>query len=106
MGRVNPFLEKAGMTRFDTQSTQAPSRLRAVLALLGIPSTDLLDPLAVNERIDVLQPEFRLLLEAEIRLFLKPFVKRRDMPPSLERTRFVLSRLGPAPAYYLWTRAE
>ncbi|HSV27079.1 MAG TPA: hypothetical protein VLH60_04220 [Sedimentisphaerales bacterium] len=104
MGRANPFLERAGMTRFDTPSPQTPSRLRRVLALLGIASADLIDPLVVNDKIDALQPELRLFLEAEVRLFLKPCVKRRNMPHSLERTRFVLSRLGPAPAYYLWIK--
>jgi GNAT superfamily N-acetyltransferase len=102
MGNINPFFEKAGMTRFGTSVSPASVRLEKALRLVGIPESILIDPRAVHERIDCLPGELKLFIEAEMQLFLKPFVKRRNMEHSLERTRFVLSRLATKPVYYIW----
>jgi hypothetical protein len=104
MGHVNPFFEKAGMRRFDGLVPHVQPRLVGILEKLGIPRCLFVDPRAVHQRIDGLPGELRMLAEAEIRLFLKRYVKRRDMEHSIERTRFVLSRLQARPVYYLWQR--
>jgi hypothetical protein len=106
MGEVNPFFEKAGMTRYDGLACDVQPRLARVLQMLGIPRWLFIDPPAVQERLDALPGELRLVAEAEIRLFMKRYVKVRNMPHSLERTRFVLSRLFARPVYYLWQKTE
>jgi hypothetical protein len=102
MGQVNPFFEKAGMTRYDAPPSEHSSRLENVFERLGIPQCLLIDPREVTIRLENLPGRLRLLAEAEIRLFMKPYVKFRNMPHSIERTRFVLSRLCTRPVYYLW----
>ncbi len=102
MGEVNPFFEKAGVTRFDGSLSDVRPRLACILEMLGIPRWLFIDPRAVHEKLDSLPGELRLLAEAEIRLFMKPYVKLRKMPHSMERTRFFLSRLFARPVYYLW----
>jgi hypothetical protein len=106
MGQVNPFFEKAGMTRFDCSASDFQPRLAHVLEMLGIARWQFIDPPAVHQQLERLSGELRLLAEAEIRLFMKPYVKVRNMPHSLERTRFFLSRLFARPVYYLWQRPE
>ena len=41
-------------------------------------------------------------LELEIRRFLQSYSRRRDMPPGLDRTKYVLSKLTTRPVYYVW----
>jgi len=106
MGNFHPFFEKAGMTRFDPPPCRTRIRLENALRAVGISPSLFIDSVAVHNCIDSLSGSARLFIEAEMRLFLRPFVKRRDMTHSLERTRFILSRLGPAPAYYLWLRND
>jgi GNAT superfamily N-acetyltransferase len=106
MGNVNPFFEKAGMTRCGTSASPVAGRLEKALRLVGIRQHMLVDACAVHESIDRLPGALGLFIEAEMRLFLKPFVKRRNMEHSLERTRFALSRLAGRPVYYVWRRRE
>ncbi len=104
MGSVNPFFEKAGMMRFGTSVSPVAVRLEKALRLVGIPQRMLVDARSVHESIDRLPGALGFFIEAEMRLFLKPFVKRRNMEQSLERTRFVLSHLASRPVYYIWKR--
>lgn len=106
MGQVNPFFEKAGMTPFEGLASDVQPRLAKVLQMLGIPRWAFIDPQMVHGMIDRLPGDLHLLAQAEIRLFMKPYVKLRNMPHSIERTRFFLSRLFARPVYYLWQRPK
>jgi hypothetical protein len=41
-------------------------------------------------------------IEHQIRHFLKSHGRRRDMPPCIERTRYILTKLTARPVYYIW----
>ena len=118
MGRVNPFFEKAGMTRFDSPPSAACVRLIEAFAAVGIDELDLIDPGFVQQKLDKLlsdrsDPSDRSdkskFIEGEMTLFLQCYGQRRLMPPGIERTRFILSKLtdsprgeAGSPVYYLW----
>jgi hypothetical protein len=102
MGEVNPFFERAGMKRFDSKTPARCARMARALEAVGIGSELFIDPGTVHAEIDALPPAVRLFIEAEMRLFLKSYVKKRNMRHGFERTRFVLSRLGTRPVYYIW----
>ena len=56
----------------------------------------------IQEKFSRLNGEKAVFIEREIKHFLKGHGSRRDMPPGLERTRYVLSRLNARPVYYVW----
>jgi hypothetical protein len=99
MGQVNPFFEKAGMTRYDAPPSAACVRLLCALSAVGIEEQDLIEPESVQQRLMTHESQF---IESEITRFLQSYGQRRLMPPGIERTRFVLSKLTDRPVYYLW----
>ncbi|MGD0077904.1 MAG: hypothetical protein ABSB91_04660 [Sedimentisphaerales bacterium] len=114
MGQVNPFFEKAGMTRYDAPPSPACVRLLEALGAVGIEEQDLIDPGLVQQKLDSRPArrdcaKLRLrgndkseFIEREITRFLQCYGRRRLMPPGIERTEFVLSKLTDRPVYYLW----
>lgn len=102
MGKVHPFFKQAGMTEFTPKSDLKTERMTAALETAGIGQNIWPDTERVHHRIDTLDPYLRLFMESEIRAFLQKFGSRRDMPHSVERTEFVLSKLAPPGNYYLW----
>lgn len=106
MGRVNPFFEKAGMTRFDGPPSAGCVRLIEAFGTIGVDEQDLIDPLLVQHRLSSLvtrrsYPESRFI-EHEMALFLQGYGQRRLMQPGIERTRFITGKLTDRPVYYLW----
>lgn len=102
MGLVNPFFEKAGMTAYRAKMPARCVRLIEALGIVGIEGEELIDPQKVQQKTELLgtqKPEF---IKFEIRRFLQSYGKRRNMPPGLERTEFVLSKLTARPVYYIW----
>jgi hypothetical protein len=102
MGLVNPFFEKAGMTPFKAKTPVRCARLAEALSIVGIERRQLIDPREVQLTLDELSKNKAAFIEAQIAAFLHSYGERRDMPPGLERTRFVLSRLTERPVYYIW----
>lgn len=102
MGRVNPFLERAGMTAYRPSVPVRSVRLTEAFSSVGIEEKQLVDPTAVQRSIDQLDASQARFIELEIRRFLQSYSRRRDMPPGLTRTRYVLSRLTARPVYYIW----
>lgn len=102
MGLVNPFLEKAGMKAYRAKPHAASVRLVEAFSLLGIESAELVDAAKVQQKLDGLTNARARFIEQSICQFLKAHGKRRDMPPGLERTRYILSRLTARPVYYIW----
>jgi hypothetical protein len=105
MGQVNPFFEKAGMTRFDSPPSAACVRLIEAFAAIGITENDLIDPEKVEQRLDALSDKSNFI-EYEISRFLQSYGQRRHMKAGSERTKFILSRLTDRPVYYLWKNPE
>jgi len=102
MGRFHPFFERAGMQAWDGPAPPRCTRLAAAFESAGITQRDLIDAQRTQGLLDALDEPWRSFVEREMALFLKCYGKRRNMPPSLERTRFVLSRLSGRAVYYIW----
>jgi len=102
MGRINPFLEKAGMTPYFSELPERFAQLIEALSMIGIENKVLIDPQKVQRKLNRLNSESVEFIEHEFRNFLKGYGSRRNMLPSLERTRYILSRLTTRPVYYVW----
>lgn len=99
MGQVNPFFEKAGMTRIDSPPSVQVSRLIEAFGAVGIEERDLINPQFVQQKLDTLSNGF---IEHEMNLFLQSYGQRRFMKSGIERTKFILSKLTERPVYYFW----
>ena len=102
MPLVNPFLEKAGMRSFAPRVPVAHVELLEALSAVGIEEDDLVDPKAVQQKLDRLAPGAGDFMEARVRRFLQSHGSRRTMPSGIERTRYLLGKLTHRPAYYIW----
>jgi len=98
MGQVNPFFEKAGMTRFDSPPSVRSVRLIEAFSAIGIDDRDLID----SEKVQKLLSDKSLFIEQEILKFLQSYGQRRLMKAGIERTKFILSKLTDRPVYYIW----
>lgn len=102
MGRINPFLEKAGMRPYTSKPSQHFVRFIEALSIIGLEDRDLIDPQRVQHKLSQLESDKTEFIEREIKHFLKGYGNRRNMLPGLERTRYILSRLNTRPVYYVW----
>lgn len=102
MGNVNPFLEKAGMKAYHGPQKKQTIRLKEAFCAIGIEENMIIDPAAVQTKIESLDGGKAEFIEREIRLFLQSYSDRRYSRPSLKRTTFVLNKLTTRPVYYIW----
>jgi GNAT superfamily N-acetyltransferase len=102
MPLVNPFLEKAGLTAFAPRIPLEHMELLEAFSVIGVEEDSLVDPDAVQNRIDELMGPAAHFLEARIQQFLKSHGTRRTMPAGIARTRYILGKLTHRPAYYIW----
>ncbi len=102
MPLVNPFLEKAGMKAFPPRVPVEHVALLEAFSVLGIEENGLVNPDAVQKRLDELAGPAADFLEARTQQFLKSHGTRRTMPAGLARTRYLLGKLAHRPAYYIW----
>jgi hypothetical protein len=102
MGRVNPFLERAGMTAYAAKTPVRCVQLVEAFSLVGIEEEMFIDPPKVQEKLDSLGGREAEFIEFQIRDFLDSYGDGRNKPAGLERTRYVLSRLTSRPVYYIW----
>ena len=106
MGMVNPFFEKAGMKAYVGKRPARCVQLIEALSAVGIEGDMLIEPREVQEKIERLRGADGGFIEGQIRWFLQSYGKRRYMAAGLERTAFVLSKLGDRPVYYVWINTE
>jgi len=106
MGWFNPFFERAGMKAYKPQPSEAGVRFIEALSYIGIEQAELIDPERVQHKFEQLGDSEALFIEREIRYFLKSHGRRRDMPPGLERTRYILKKLTARAVYYIWFNPE
>ncbi len=105
MGKANPFLEKAGMTRYDAPPSANCVRLTSAFSAVGVDEQDLIDPAVIQQKLDSMLgtcPSMLDFIEREMTRFLQSYGQRRLMQPGIERTRFILSKLTDRPVYYMW----
>jgi len=102
MGWVNPFFERAGMKAYKPQTSEAGVQFIEALSYIGIEQAELIDSLQVHKKLEQLVDSEARFIEHQIRHFLKSHGRRRDMPPGLERTRYILTKLAARAVYYIW----
>ncbi|MFA5555286.1 MAG: hypothetical protein WDA68_12160 [Phycisphaerae bacterium] len=102
MGHINPFFEKAGMHPYTAGLCAACLRIKEALSLVGIEEEIFYKADKVHKRIEHLKTSARRFIDREIRRFLQGYPNRRDMPEGPQRTKYVLSKLGDRPVYYIW----
>ena len=102
MGWINPFFERAGMKAYKAKPSAASVQFIEALSIIGIEQAELIDPLPVQQKLEKLGDSEARFIEHQIRHFLKNHGRRRDMPPGLERTRYILTKLAARPVYYIW----
>jgi hypothetical protein len=106
MGWVNPFFERAGMKAYKAKPSAASVQFVEALSIIGIEQAGLIDPHQVQQKLDRLGDSEARFIEHHIRHFLKSHGRHRDMPPGLERTRYILTKLTARPVYYIWFNPE
>lgn len=106
MGLVNPFFEKGGMKAYRAKPSTRCVQLIEALSMVGIEDAELVWPQKVQQKIESLQPNEAEFIEQQIKTFLQSYGKRRRMEPSIERTKYVLSKLTFRPVYYIWFNPE
>jgi hypothetical protein len=77
-------------------------KLIEALSLVGIEQDELIDSATMQKKLDGLGWPKADFIEKQVREFLKAYGKRRTMPPGIERTSFILSKLTERPVYYIW----
>lgn len=106
MGMAHPFFERAGMRAFRQAPSVKTERMRTAMETVGIDEGLWIDPQATHERIDALESAQRTFIEKQIQDFLQKFARQRHLPHSLDRTDFVLGKLGHPGHYYLWQNPD
>jgi hypothetical protein len=106
MGWINPFFERAGMRAYKANPSAANMQLIEALSVIGIQQAGLIDPVQVQHKFEKLGDCEAQFIEQQTRHFLKSHGRRRDMPPGLERTRYILTKLTERPVYYIWFNPE
>ena len=102
MGMVNPFFEKAGMKAYAAKMPVRCVKLIEAFSAVGIEEEELIDAEGLQRKVEQLGRREGELIERQIRDFLQSYGQRRHGKNSLERTRFVLSKLTFRPVYYIW----
>jgi GNAT superfamily N-acetyltransferase len=101
MGYVNKFFEKAGLTAYEAPMPARCEQMKEAFEFVGIAGSKLIDAESLQRKIERLNEEKGFFLERQIQTFLQSYGKRRNMPPGLERTRYVISKLTERPIYYI-----
>lgn len=110
MARVNPFFERAGMTRYDAPPPEAAGRLIAALEHCRIPQAVAAAPAALAQRIQQLDAPRRALLWKELRAWFNRYESAKTSktpdynPHNIINT--VAQHLFSNPVYYLWKRPD
>jgi hypothetical protein len=102
MGQINPFLEKAGMKPYIASRPVRCAQLIEAFSAVGIEEKELIDAVKVQRKLEQLATTQAEFIERQIKHFLKAYGRRRDMQPSLRRTKYILSRLTTRAVYYIW----
>lgn len=110
MGAVHPFLERAGMQRYDQPPRPEHARLVDALEKLGVEPVELALPGRLVARLEALPRTEREWIERELRQWhRKACMKRSHKVERLELDGLLKAardRLMTRPVYYLWCRAD
>jgi len=109
MGRVHPFFERAGMTRYDRPPGAEQARLVEALARLGLEAAALASPRAARAAIGARSPDEQLWIEGELRRWQRRAGgtrsrKKGDQPVD-DLLNAARDRLLSRPVYFLFAHA-
>jgi len=99
---TNKMFEKAGFKLYQTPAPPWYNRFTFALESLGLTEQSRVSPLYIHNRLGRLAGTQKTLIENEIKHFIKHFRHRENMPDSMERTKFFLSKLPYPQAYLIW----
>lgn len=99
---TNKIFQKAGFKLHHIEAPVWYGRFTQFLASIGLTDWNVLLPSTLQKRLDSLQNTEKLAAKKNIRAFIKHFRHRKDMPPGLERCRFLLSKIPFPEAYLIW----
>ena len=101
MGTINPFFERAGMRRYEGKIPFRCVKLIEAMGMVGINEEELIDPAAVQKKLDSFGSKEAGFIEYQLGSFLQHYGKRKHMTPGIDRTGYVLSKLTSRPVYYI-----
>jgi len=99
---TNKIFQKAGFKLYHTPAPPWYRRFENALLSIGLTEDSLTSPLHVHFRLEHLQPKNADRIEHEIKVFIHHYRHRDGMPPGIERTKFMLSKLPYPEAYLIW----
>lgn len=97
----NLFLKTGFQLHFQPQHPRYTKFENALLST-GLTDHDLSSPETVQKRIDKLGTQQSKYIESQINQFIHTFRRQQNMPPGIERTKFVLSKLAFPSSYLIW----
>lgn len=99
---TNKMFQKVGFELHYIEAPEWYNRFTDFLKHLGFDDWDQLLPETLYKRLECLQLEGFDHIEKEIKALIKHFRHRKDMPHSLERCEFLLSKISFPQAYLIW----
>jgi len=99
---TNHLFKKCGFKIHYIEASTGYRRFTQFLVSIGLIDWNTLLPSTLQHRLESLANSESVRAEHEIRTFLKHFQRRYNMPPGLERCKYLLSKLPASQAYLIW----
>lgn len=110
MGHINPFAEKAGMTRVSVPRPVNTERVLSALRAVGVRPDQIGNPNDITRHLDKLTPEARTAVEKELLRYAMRWIKsrtKRDAVVTVDGAiRRVASNALLQNIYYLWQQPD
>lgn len=103
---TNVLFQKTGFSIFYQSAPPWYRRFTNALKSIGLSNWNDLLASTLQERLERLNPEPSEWIENEIKQFLHHFRHRDSMPPGIERTDFILSKIPYPQAYLFWSNPK
>lgn len=116
MGNINPFFERAGMTRYHCPPSPDSQRMISAFANVNINQDKLIDTTTLTKEIANLNTDNQRLIALEMKRFIQRFIKNKDhltkstwkpdqgieaLQPYIK---IVVNHVMSNPAYFLWKK--
>lgn len=105
MANINPFFEKAGMTRYNAPPTKQSIRIKEAFNYLNIPEQIFTDATQLKQTIKKLSTTKKQFITRELHHFIRHHTTQK--PKNLTQlTQQTIHHLTNTPAYYLYTNQK
>ena len=92
------------MTGYEAKKSVGCVQLVEAFSLIGVEEKELVSAAVVQQKLEGLGGSERRFIESQIKEFLQNYGKRRYMEAGIERTKFILGKIGFRPTYYVWVK--